>query len=303
MVVTDKKSLTPTLPLLKAFYAVATHRSFKDAAKKLNISQPTIVKQISDLENICNAKLFIRERNNNRLNELGLQLMPMCKHVILGIKEIDEFLLSHGKLQHGTLTIAAVSPYHVTQALKDFTLQYPKIKVRVIYGSTAKAKELLASGLVDISLFLNIEPMPGFHAFVCQEYQIMAIIPRSHPLHDKEMLLLSDINNQVFITREQGSTTKAIFEQAMQAHSIMPSNTLEIGSREAVREAVKQGIGISVVTEHEHIEHEDIICRAFDGVDLPTKYSFMVPNERLRSPLIRAFLQSAASELQNPLHL
>lgn len=298
----DKKNLFPTLPILRAFYEVGRHRSFKAAADYLGVSQPTLVKQVGELEACYNANLFVRGRGNNRLTDLGLQLMPLCRSVIMGVKEIDEFLLSHGQLNHGSLTIGAVGPYHVTQALKRFTQFFPNIKIKVIYGPTEKVKSLLVQGEVDVALFVNNSPLPGFRGFLCVEDQLVAIIPKTQPLSSAATVTLGDFQDQVFISREPGSLTRQLIEHAMGAAKVTPRSTLEIGSREAVREAVIQGIGISVVTEHEHIDHPAIVARSFAGISLGMRYSFVVSNERLGSRLIQSFLKCAEPVLQEPLY-
>lgn len=291
----------PTLALLRAFYAVARRHSFKEAALALGLSQPTIVKQVGELESMYQAKLFIRGRSNNRLTGLGLKLMPLCRAVIMGVKEIDELMVSSGRLNHGSLTIAAVSPHHVTQALKRFVAKFANIHVKVIYGSTNKAKRLLMGGEVDIALFVNHQPLPGFRAFLCRKDKLVAIVPASSVCSRKENICLQDFHAQVFISREKGSVTRSIMEKAMADANVQPINTLEIGSREAVREAVIQNLGISVVTEHEHIEHPAIVAKPFADISLGMKYSFMVANERLGSGLIQAFLKCAEPEMQEPL--
>ncbi|MGR5502579.1 LysR substrate-binding domain-containing protein [Vibrio sp. DNB22_10_4] len=314
MIVTDKsvnlcyllkrmttKKPTPTLSLLKSFYEVGRSRSFKQAAENLGLSQPTIIKQVGELEQQYNAKLFTRGRNNNRLTDLGLQLMPLCRSVINGVKEIDEFMQSHGKLIHGTLTIAAVSPYYVTQALKTFIAKYPKIKVKVIYGSNRNALHLLQAGEVDIGLFVHNSPTPGFSSFLCKEDQIIAIIPKDNPLSRNEFLNAEDIKGEILLCREKGSITQDIFETEMRKREIEPLSRVEIGSREAIREGVIQGLGIGVVTDHEHNHDEKIVAKQFRNVDLSMKYSFVVSNERLGSRLIQAFLQCTEKHLKQPL--
>lgn len=291
----------PTLALLRAFYEVARARSFKQAAEYLNVSQPTIVKQISDLERMYKGKLFIRSRSNNRLTDLGLQLMPLCRSVIMGVEEIDELMRSHGRLEQGSLAIAAVSPHHVTQALKRFTAKHPNIKIKVIYGATKKAKSLLLAGEVDIALFVNNEAVPGFHGFLCVQDKLIAIIPSCIASSKKDNISLHEFSQHIFISREKGSVTRSLIETAMQEKNIIPKSILEIGSREAVREAVIQGIGLSVVTEHEHITHPGIVAKSFSDINLGMKYSYMVANKRLNSHLIRAFLKCAEPELQEPL--
>ncbi|CDT09339.1 LysR substrate-binding domain-containing protein [Vibrio coralliirubri] len=298
----DKRVSPITLPLLKAFYEVGRYRSFKKAADNLGLSQPTIIKQVGELEALYSAKLFTRGRGNNRLTDLGLQLMPLCRSVINGVREIDEFMQSHGRLIHGTLTISAVSPYHITQALKHFVIKYPKIKIKVVYGSNEKALSLLQSGEVDVGLFVHKQAIPGFRTFLCQEDTLIAILPKDHPLSAKESLEYSDFNNQILLCREQGSMTRAIFDQALDEHDIKVAGNIEIGSREAIREGVVQGLGVSVVTEHEHIEDPRITAKPFKHSHLSMKYSFAVSNERLGSRLVQAFLKCAEPTLHTPLH-
>ncbi len=173
--------------------------------------------------------------------------------------------------------------------------------MKVIYGSNRNALHLLQAGEVDIGLFVHNSSTPGFSSFLCKEDQIIAIIPESNRLSHNEYLDAEDIKGEVLLCREKGSITQDIFETEMRKRDIEPSSRIEIGSREAIREGVIQGLGIGVVTEHEHNHDEKIVAKKFKNIDLSMKYSFVVSNERLGSRLIQAFLQCTEKHLMQPL--
>ncbi len=75
---TREKMPKPQISLaqIRAFCALAQQRSFKEAAEHLQVSQPSIINQIASLEEAYGAKLFLRQRENNRLTQLGVALLP-----------------------------------------------------------------------------------------------------------------------------------------------------------------------------------------------------------------------------------
>lgn len=283
------------LSQMEAFCALAKYRSFKEASAKLDISQPSLVNKISHLEEFYSAKLFIRRRENNRLTSLGFSLLPLFKSAINAVREAEYLMYSHSQMQAGEIQIAAVSPYKVSKILKVFNSYYPNIKVKASFSSSENIQRLLEQGEVDAAFYVQSTKRPGQQAFRCYEYSLVAILPADHPLAEKAELEIADFHLQDFVSREEGSLTRSLFEDALNEQGVAVNTLYELGSRESIREAVGQGLGISVVAEDEHVPHPNIAVRPIRSDRLTTASSLVVLNERVSTPLTQALIEVVTS--------
>lgn len=280
-----------SLSQMEAFCAVAKYRSFKEAALTLEISQPSLVNKIAQLEECYGAKLLVRRRENNRLTSIGAALLPLFQSALNSVRESEHLMYSHSKMQSGEIRIAAVSPYKVSRILKVFNSRYPNIRVKASFSSSENIQRLLELGEVDAAFYVQAEKRPGQQAFRCYEYSLVAILPREHPLASKSALEIGDFHQQAFISREEGSLTRSLFEEALREQGVVVDTRYELGSRESIREAVGQGLGISVVAEDEHVPHPNIVVRPIRSDRLSIVSSLVVLNERVSTPLTQSLIQ------------
>ncbi|GAB1071161.1 MAG: LysR family transcriptional regulator [Shewanella algae] len=283
-----------SLAQIRAFCALAQQRSFKEAAEHLQVSQPSIINQIASLEEAYGAKLFLRQRENNRLTQLGVALLPSFRAILSQLKEAEFILLSHSISQTGELHIAAVNPVRLSAIVREFRLIYPNIKVNITFAASNKVLQLLETEAVDAGFFVLPQSQPGLQAFHYYRYKLMAILPRDHRLCRKDTLSIEDFANEELLIREPGSLTRKLFLGALQNAGIAPQLAYELGSRESVREAVAQGLGISVVAEDEHTPHEQIVTKRIVSDQLKASSSLVVHNKQLNSPMIKTLIALVA---------
>lgn len=288
-----------TISQMEAFCAIAKYKSFKQAANKLGISQPSLVNKIGLLEEMYEAKLFIRQRENNRLTQLGEELLPIFKSSINSVREAEFLMFFHGKLQMGEIHIGAVSPYQVSKVIKVFNEQYPNIKVKVSFASSNQIRKLLSLGEIDAAFIVQTEKVIGQQSFHYFDYRLVAILPSQHKLASKSHLFISDFEGQPFICREEGSLTREMFESALSQEKTQVRVVYELGSRESIREAVGQGLGISVVAEGEHVPHDNITVKDIQCPQLTTSSSLVVLNERVSTPLTKALIETVQCVAKN----
>jgi len=97
----------------------------------------------------------------------------------------------------------------------------------------------------------DIAPDARLYAMAFRRDRLIAFVERAHPWAGRRSIRAAELTGQRLILREPGSTTRAVFERAMGEAGVTPGAMLEIGSREAVREAVAAGLGVGVVFESE----------------------------------------------------
>lgn len=287
-----------TLQHIRAFLALVEHRSFRDAAATLDVSQPAAIGQIGALEEICGVRLFQRQRENNRLTDVGVALLPSFRAVLSHLREAEFILMTHSASQTGELNVAAVNPVRVSNIMRELRVIYPNIRVNVIFAASDRVQNLVDNERVDAAFFVQRQKQPGQQAFHFYRYELMALLPLGHALTRRDALVMADFVGHDVVVREQGSLTRKLFLDALANAGLVPRIAYELGSRESVREAVAQGLGISVVAEDEHVPHECIVTRRIVSDDLKANSSLVVPNKQLGSPLIRTLIELVKQHVQ-----
>ena len=102
---------------------------------------------------------------------------------------------------------------------------------------------------------------------------------------------MEELEGEDFIFREEGSTTRLAFEQALQKAGVTINKVVEIGSREAVWKAVEQGLGIGAVADFEFVPHPRLKTVEISDVEVTTNYHIAYLKERRRSRLVQAVVE------------
>jgi aminoethylphosphonate catabolism LysR family transcriptional regulator len=236
---------------LRAFHAVATHGSFTRAAAALNVTQPTISDQIKVLEGRYEVKLFERHSRRVELTELGRALYDVTRRQFKLEADAEQLLLTAKGLTHGRLRVAAGAPHLVVPLLGSFKRRHPGIQLSLQFGNSEVVLRSLFDRHCDVIMLPDIGDDTRLHALPFRRDRLIAFVEAGHPWSTRRSITLTDLNGEALVLREQGSRTRAVFEAAMARAGIVMGETLEIGSREGVREAVAAGLGIGIVSEGE----------------------------------------------------
>jgi LysR family transcriptional regulator, low CO2-responsive transcriptional regulator len=236
---------------LRAFHAVATHGSFTRAAGALNVTQPTVSDQIKVLENRYEVKLFERHSRRVELTELGRALYDVTRRQFKLEADAEQLLLTARGLTHGRLRVAAGAPHLVIPLLGSFKRRHPGIQLALQFGNSEVVLRSLFERRCDVVVLPDIGADRRLHALPFRRDRLIAFVEGGHPWSTRRSIRLADLQAEPLVLREVGSRTRAVFEDAMARAGVVMGETLEIGSREGVREAVAAGLGIGIVSEGE----------------------------------------------------
>lgn len=248
---------------LRAFYAVAIKGSFTAAAEKLHVSQPTISDHVRTLEEHYQIKLFERNGPRIALTGLGHALLEISRELFVLETRAEEVLTAARGLLSGELRVAADSPYLIMPLLGEFHRRHPGIELSLSIGNATEVKHKLLARRCDIAVLPNdvvypfSDPLKNIpddeqlYRKVLREDRILCVVRRAHSWSKRRSLKFEELIEQRLIVREEGSNTRARFESAMADAGVKPASILEVGSREAVREAVAAGLGVGVISESE----------------------------------------------------
>jgi aminoethylphosphonate catabolism LysR family transcriptional regulator len=274
---------------LRSFHAVALNGGFTAAAQQINVGQPTITSQVKSLEEYYSVELFHRRVRSVELTDAGRELFTITRSLMSREEEARELLDAYGKFQTGQLKVGAVGPYHATEMLSAFHSRYPDLRLTVAVGNSREMVEQLLDYSVDIGVLAHVEDDPRIFAMPYSRHPVAAFMRKDHHLAKKKTIKLKDLDGQPVVLREQGSTTRLAFEEALAAAGVTIDPVMEIGSREAVWLAVARGIGIGVVSDIEYIPHPDLLYVPISNANIFTTAHVNCLTERKDTRLIGAF--------------
>lgn len=276
---------------LRSFHAVATAGGFNAAAETFHISQPTLTAQVGALEEEYGLELFIKKGRRRELTDAGRQLLAITARLFAEEEEAATFLEQSRELKHGKLSIGAVGPYHVTEMLAAFNRAYPGIELAVKLGNSTDVLSDLLEYKSDIAVLAHIDEDDRLLTLPYRRHPVAAFMRKEHRLARHKSIKIAALEGEPLIIRERGSTTRRAFEQALAAAKIKPRNVMEIGSREAIREAVIRGIGISYVSVAEFVPDPRLRLVQISDAAIYTYAHVVILKKRETSRIIRAFLE------------
>ena len=280
---------------LRAFHAVAMAGGFTAAARQLRITQPTLSSQVAALEARNGVTLFHRRGRKVELTALGASLLEITRRLFDLEAEAATLLAAERSLASGKLALGADSPHHILGRVAEFHRRHPGVRISLAIGNS---EEILA-GLFDYRLDAAVlADVPDDLRLATRELHrdpIVVFVPREHAWAKKAAVDIRDLAGQKMVAREAGSVTRAIFERALGRAKVAVETVLEIESREAVREAVAQGLGFSVISAAEmspdpRLKAVALRGAGLDGSKLEMGEYLVRLRERRPSPAAEAFL-------------
>lgn len=278
----------------RAFVAVARHGSFSAAARALGLSQPTLTTQVQALERQHRVELFHRSGHRIELSAVGQQLLPIARQ--MAALEVEALNLLHdcGTLTRGQLKLGAVGPFHVIEMADAYRRRYPKVEVSIRLGNSAQVFADLENYGCDIGVLARFHDAPGFATLHYARHAIILFVHADHPFARQASVPLTALQDQPLLQREAGSSTRRALEAALAQAGVQPRLAMEIGSREALREAVARGMGVGAVSEAEFIPDERIRAVRLQGDPAHTETHLYCLAERRQSLLLASFFEVAA---------
>lgn len=240
---------------IKVFLAVAEKRNFSKAAKSLFLTQPAVSFQIQMLEQYYGTILFDRVNRNITLTAAGELLLSYAKRMSGLQAQLEKEMQDLTGTIKGKLLIGAsttIGEYILPSLVGNFIKKYPEVEVSLVIGNT----EDIESHILDTSLDIALVEGPVSGKDIVAEHflddELVLIVPPEHPLTKNKKISVFELSKYPFISREKGSGTRHIMENALKKVGFDPLNLniiMELGSTTAIKAAVSSGLGISIVSK------------------------------------------------------
>lgn len=283
------------LTQLRSFHAVAQMGSFTKAAQMLHLSQPTLTTQVRLLEDRYQVELFFRRGRQVVPTEIGEHLMKIAQQIFSLEGDAISLLEDVGELRSGHLRVAAVGPYHVTQMLVEFNRRYPAVKVSVSAGNSEDVLDGLLHYRADVGVLAQVVADDRFLSVPFAKHPVVIFVHSQHRFCRRRAIRITELRGERMILRESGSTTRKALDAALRRAGVEIEVVMEVESREVIREAVSQGIGIAAVSEVEYVPGPGLHAVKISDTEVYTYAHVLCLAERRDTRIVRAFLDSVGA--------
>ena len=238
---------------LRAFYFAVKYGSYIAAAEALYITQPAITKEIQQLEATYGIKFLNRFGKKMVLTDAGEVLYDFADKIFQMESQAEESLRDFQQRRSGRLRIHAsesFGAYYLPFIINNFRKKYPNIHISVNIFPNQEVIE----NTIKLENDLGFISYPFEHKkLVVQEVledRLVLITPPSHPFSRLKVLDPQKLDGQSIIMHEKGSATREIVDAFIRRNSLSVSIALELSNNEAIKRAVEEGSGVSLISEH-----------------------------------------------------
>ena len=166
------------------------------------------------------------------------------------------------------------------------------MSVRV--GNSETVLQSLVDYQTDVAVLAQFNDEPRFHFVPYSRHPIVIFVHRKHRFARRKSIRIRELEGEGMILREVGSTTRKALDDALVKAGVTPRVVMEIGGREAIREAVIKGVGIGAVSEIEFIPDPQLRTVKVIDAQMYTHAHVVCLEERRAARLVKAFLQIVA---------
>lgn len=285
---------------VEVFYWVAELKSFSLAAEHLFLRQPTVSAHIRELEEKLGSKILNRVGGEVTPTALGHLLMERAK-ALLALKRETLAALDHfqGKVKGELLIGGSNIPgeYILPRKLGAFIQKYPEVKPILRIGDSAGIVEAVLDGGVELGFvgFKGEDRRLSFQKIWKDE--MVLVVPKNHSWSQLKAVDLKDLWKEGFISRERGSGTLRSFRNLLSRKGQEPEKLLnvimELGSTEAIKEALIAGLGVSILSKSSiRREIQDGLLKEVPirGHKLERDFYQLFHRRRALSPISQAFI-------------
>jgi DNA-binding transcriptional LysR family regulator len=266
---------------LAVFVKVVEKENFSKAAEKLHMTQPAVSQYIRTLEESIGTRLLERSNKYVRLNQAGEIVYHHAKEILALYTKMQSLVDDLTNKASGPLAIGAsytFGEYILPHIIARMQGEYPHISPSIKIQNTKEIIELVKMHQLDIGIIEGFFTEDTLNSEVVSEDNMFIVAPIGHHLlTEKREKRMSDLAEETWILREEGSGTREAAENLFLLSDFTPKKILEFGSTQLIKESVEAGLGISLLS-HWAIKKE--LTNGYIGLidvkGLPFKRNFSI---------------------------
>jgi len=242
--------MRPTLRQLQYLVAISETGRFNEAAKRMNVSQPSLSAQVVDMELELKASLVERGRHGAMMTPLGEDIVRRARLILRQVEELKtvsnagDTILS-GRIRLGV--VPTVGPYLLPKVTRELHQMFPDLRLAVYEGRTIDIDEQLRDGRLDV-LISTAEDHPASNGIKLFEEALWVCVPTDAPMANRNTpVKLCDLKGHSLLTLGHGHHLNAAIHELAKQSGAFVSTEYEGTSLDAIRQMAAMGAGIAIL--------------------------------------------------------
>jgi DNA-binding transcriptional LysR family regulator len=251
----DNQFKNITLQQMESLVCLVQEGNFSRAAEKLFLTQPSLTKHIKNIEDAVGFAIVNRSNTGISLTPEGKILYQYAKRVFKLREETKEKILHVHENNAGDIYISASTipaTYILPRVLGRFKALHPNVGLHVYTSDSEETVQMILNGEAELGFIGKKSLNKKLVSESLWKDRLVLIIPVHHDWSGRAAVSLDELSKEPFVARETGSGTRETFENFLQENagkSLTQFNVIcELGSSEAIKEAVIASLGVSVLS-------------------------------------------------------
>ena len=283
-----------TLHQLKIFTKVCELQSITKAAEALFLTQPAVSIQLKKLQDEFEIPLTEVIGRQLYITEFGKQIRDLANDILEKVDRIEASTDQFKGLLTGQIKIASASTgkYVIPYFLTDFMRKYPGVSISIDVTNKTKVVESLQKNAVDFAMISVIPKNLILEALPLIQNELHLVASTNYPSLPERMTP-KKLAQHTLIFREDGSATRAAMKSFLQQHQIQVKRSMELVSNEAVKQAVRAGLGLSImplIGIRSELLLNNMRTLAMKGLPIITQWNLVYGAGKQLSPASRALV-------------
>ncbi len=277
---------------LEAFMTVAECQSFSKAAEQLHLTQSAVSKRVATLEAALDVSLFERFGQRIQLTEAGKTLLPDTKEILDKVDKMKQHSDMSKHIIAGKLRIATshhIGLYRLPPILKQFTQQYPDVKLDMHFTDSEIAYEEVGQGRFDLAIAtLPQNTSPNILTNTLWEDELVVTFAKNHPISRHKTLSAAILADYPAILPDKETFTRRIIDNVFSDSGIRYQLAFSTNYLETIKVMVEAGLGWSVIPKI--MLSSTLTYRPLPGKRIIRKLGLMLHKNKVITPTLQTFL-------------
>ncbi|GMQ84395.1 MAG: LysR family transcriptional regulator [Gammaproteobacteria bacterium] len=241
-----------TLRQLQIFEAVVRLSGYTRAAEALHLTQPTVSMQVKKLSETIGYPLLEKVGSRIHTTAVGDEVYASAQNILGSMVSLGESAAALEGVVKGPLRIAVITTakYFMPHLLGAFITQHPEVKPMLKVTNRSRVLERLKSNEDDLLIMGQVPVGLDVEAHPFIDNELVVVASTRHPLTKCASISLQQLGEERFLVREPGSGTRLAVDRLFAEQNLEVKPYMELGSSEAIKQAVMAGLGISVLSRH-----------------------------------------------------
>lgn len=236
---------------MKEFVALAEIGNFTEASSRLFIAQPTLSKHIKSMEAELGGPLFIRNKRNMELSEMGHTFLPYAKQIVQIQGEYATALSAQKQDIEGTLHIGCLpsfSMYGIDWVISDFVGQHNRVSIQVEEYGKGYLLDLVHQKRCDFAFVRDGRTnYADLMKIQIATDKVVAVLPENHKLAGRDQIRLEELKYDRFLSREKGTCGHKMILKMCGSVGYEPYIVCTSNNNRNLIEMVKRGVGVTLM--------------------------------------------------------